>query len=148
MAWRRRYPYEAAWREFEEMLDDIESIFSAMAWGMEPGRLPIAGDDFRVDVFEHEDTVMVVADLPGVRKEEISVRLLDPGTLRISARRRMEEGREEFFIRERGSGTMSRVVRLPAPVTEEGAITSFKNGVLELTLKKAAPEEEAGIPIQ
>lgn len=93
-----------------------------------------------VDVVEHEDDVVVVADLPGVDREGISVRLLDPRTLRVAARR--EEAKEEreagYHVRERRFGAISRTVSLPTDVRDEEATATFKNGVLEVRLKKVA----------
>jgi HSP20 family protein len=43
---------------------------------------------------------------------------------------------------------MDRMVRLPADVTEEGAAATFKNGVLEVRLKKTAAETKKKIPIE
>jgi HSP20 family protein len=113
------------------------------------GRIVPAVRDFRVDVRDHEDEVIVVADLPGVEKENVSVRLIDPQHLEIMSVRRgeTEEEARDFFMRERVYGQMSRTVMLPAEVIEEGAAASFKNGVLEVRLKKAPVETGTTIPI-
>ncbi|WP_054848612.1 Hsp20 family protein [Methanoculleus chikugoensis] len=71
----------------------------------------------------------------------ISVRLLDARTLRIAARR--EEAKEEreagYHVRERRFGAISRTVSLPpTDVRDEEANATFKNGVLEVRLKKVA----------
>ncbi|KDE56486.1 Hsp20/alpha crystallin family protein [Methanoculleus sp. MH98A] len=94
--------------------------------------------DFRVDILEHGDEVIVVAELPGAKEDEIRINLLNPQTLRITARRAgpVEEEQETYYIHERGEGTLSRMIRLPASVTAEDAGTGFKNGVLEVRLKK------------
>ncbi|ABN57948.1 MULTISPECIES: Hsp20/alpha crystallin family protein [Methanoculleus] len=94
--------------------------------------------DFRVDILDHGDEVIVVAELPGAEEDEIRINLPNPQTLRITARRAgpVEEEPETYYIHERGDATLSRMIRLPASVTEEGAETGFKNGVLEVRLKK------------
>ena len=94
--------------------------------------------DFRADILDHEDEVIVVAELPGAEEGAIRISLLNPHTLRITARRAgpVQEGAGAYSIRERGNGIMSRLIRLPASVTGEGAKTRFKNGVLELRLTK------------
>ncbi|KLK88296.1 heat-shock protein Hsp20 [Methanoculleus sediminis] len=109
--------------------------------------------DFRVDILDHGDEVIVVAELPGAEEDEIRINLLNPQTLRITARRAgpVEEGPETYYIHERGDGTLSRMIRLPASVVEEGAGAGFKNGVLEVRLKKmGAPSGPGGkkIPIE
>ncbi|WP_292517338.1 Hsp20/alpha crystallin family protein [Methanoculleus sp.] len=94
--------------------------------------------DFRVDILDHKTEVIVVAELPGAEEDAIRINLLNPQTLRITARRAgpAEEGPTGYYIRERGNGIMSRLIRLPASVTDEAAGTSFKNGVLEVRLQK------------
>ncbi|MCK9297966.1 Hsp20/alpha crystallin family protein [Methanoculleus sp. YWC-01] len=94
--------------------------------------------DFRVDILDHGDEVIVVAELPGAEEDAIRVSLLNPHTLRITARRAVpaEEAPGAYYIHERGDGILSRLIRLPASVTGESAATRFKNGVLELRLKK------------
>jgi HSP20 family protein len=51
-------------------------------------------------------------------------------------------------MRERVSGSMSRIVALPAEVTEDNAKASFKNGVLEVILKKSSPSRKSRIMIE
>jgi HSP20 family protein len=103
----------------------------------------IRGAEMLVDLREIEDEVVVVADLPGVKSKDITVRLITPGTLRITARREeaMEETREDYIIRERRFGEMARTVNLPADVSDEGATATFRNGVLVVRLPKL-PEEQ------
>jgi HSP20 family protein len=93
---------------------------------------------------------MVVADLPGVDKEDISISLLNPNTLEIACERRSdkEEKDEGYYVRERMYGSMSRTVALPHDVTEKGASATFKNGVLEIRLKKSKEERGSRIKIE
>jgi HSP20 family protein len=91
------------------------------------------GGGFRVDVRDHEEDVIVAADLPGAGKETVARELLNPRGLEISCERTSEneERREEYYMRERVSGSMSRIVALPADVTEDSAKAGFRNGVPE-----------------
>ncbi len=109
--------------------------------------MPAIRGEMPVDLRELEDEVVVVADLPGLKSSDVTVRLLSPGTLRITARREgaAEEAREGYVIRERMFGELSRTVNLHADVTDEGASATFKNGVLAVRLKKI-PEAQ-GIEI-
>ena len=118
--------------------------------GIADRMLPAIRGEFRVDVRELEDEVIVVADLPGVEKEDVTVSLINPITLEISSEKKLEseEKEKEFFVRERFSGSMKRMVILPREVTEERAKASFKNGVLEIRLKKAAQERGTRISIE
>ena len=157
MAWRRD-PFESIWREMDEMRADLDQVFHQAsaggrllpAGGMSDRMLPAIRGEFRVDVREHDGEVLVIADLPGVDKETVSLNLMNPRALEISCERTQEneEEREGYYMRERISGSMSRVVALPANVTEDGAMASFENSVLEVTLKKALLPKKSRIMIE
>ena len=112
--------------------------------------MPAMSGGVRVDVREDLDDVVVVADLPGVERENIAIRLLSPTRLRISGARCSEtvdavEG-GQVMRRERTCGRMDRVVPLPSNVTAECAATSFENGVLRICLRKS--ELGVRIPVE
>jgi len=87
---------------------------------------------------------------PGREKEDISLQLVNPRDLEIACRHKgeTEEKTEGYYIRERVSGSMSRVVTLPADVTEDDAKASFKNGILEVRLKKRTMPQKSRIVIE
>ncbi|MEN6443703.1 MAG: Hsp20/alpha crystallin family protein [Methanoregula sp.] len=157
MAWRR-YPFESVWQEIEEMRAEMENIFHQVqtggrllpAGGVSDRMLPAIRGEFRVDVREHDDEVIIVADLPGIDKENISLRLLNPRTLEISCERKgeKEEKSEGYYMRERVSGFMARRVMVPADVSEADSAASFKNGVLEVHLKKTKIDPKSRIEIE
>jgi len=161
MAWRRKYVFGPLWHEFDDFMAEMETQFNEMLEELAttkalPGKdvrarmLPALRGELRVDVKEHDDEVIVAADLPGVEKEDVSIEVLDPRTLRIAFSRQAEtkEEGEGYYVRERTYGTMDRVVKLPTDVTDEGAGATFRNGVLEVRLKKTAPETGKKISIE
>lgn len=142
------------WQQFDDLINEMENRFRG---GLGPGglgdrMLPAVRGEFRVDVREDADEVLVVADLPGVDRENITARLLSPTELEISSERRSERseaGEQGQFVRqERTYGYMTRVVPLPHEVTAENARASFTNGVLELRLTKTTVERGERIPIE
>ncbi|KUK62548.1 MAG: Heat shock protein Hsp20 [Methanoculleus marisnigri] len=151
MAWRRSS--SEFWSEFDEMLGSMQKQFGEvmerLSGAAQQVPLPGGGTGAVVDVMEHDADVVVVADLPGVETQGISVRLIDPRTLRITARR--EEMKEEeqagYHVRERRVGAISRTVSLPTDVRGEEAHATFKNGVLEVRLKKVAEARGKEIPV-
>ncbi len=158
MAWRGP-PYGFR-RQFDEIMSDMQRRFDEMMtglgeFGQQAGRqagrmLPaLRGAEMHVDVREHGDEVMVIADLPGVERGTISIRLLDPRTLHLATRleRTVEQEEEGYYMRERTYGAMSRTIFLPAEVTEQGAQATFKNGVLEVRLKKTPEARGKAIPV-
>jgi HSP20 family molecular chaperone IbpA len=96
----------------------------------------------RVDILDLGNALQVVADMPGVRKEDIELNL-KPERVEISAESSTETERkeEDYTYRERGYASYRRVIDLPADVLPDKAEASFKNGVLEVNLPKKEPTE-------
>ncbi len=150
MAWRR--PSGEIRGEFDRVIGDMQKQFSDVMGQLAGAaqQVPmLGGTGTVVDVVEREDEIIVVADLPGVDREEITVRLLDARTIRITARREEEKEEHEvgYHMRERRYGAISRTVTLPTDVLEEEAAATFKNGVLEVRMKKVAEEHGKEIRI-
>ena len=103
-----------------------------------------------MDVQEHDDEVIVIADLPGIEKDAVSIRLVNPHALEISCERKgqNEEKSKGYYMRERMYGAMQRIVLLPAEVSQDNAKASFKNGVLEVHLKRTAAAPASKIEIE
>ncbi len=101
----------------------------------EAGRPKIAEErEPLVDVLEDENTVTVVAEVPGVNKEDIDIRIRD-NTLIISA----QSGDRKYY----------KEIQLPAKVKPETAKATYKNGVLEVRLEKERRgKKEEGIKIK
>jgi len=143
----------------EDMRSDLENILSQtypagskllLPGGVADRMLPAIRGVFRVDVREHGDEVIIVADLPGVEKENVSLQLLNPRALEIACERKdeKEETSEGYFMRERIAGSLRRVVAMPADVTDEDSSASFKNGVLEVHLRKTRTASNPRIRIE
>jgi len=93
-----------------------------------------------LDVWETENEIVYALDLPGIPEDKVSVEL-DEGALTISAERErtQEESDERFYRFERRFGTFSRTFGVPQGVTESDITADFKDGVLEVHVKK--PEQ-------
>ena len=93
-----------------------------------------------LDVWETENEIVYALDVPGIPEDKISVEL-DDGALTISAEReRTEEQSDDRFYRyERRFGTFSRTFAVPQGVTESDVSADYKDGVLEVHVKK--PEQ-------
>ena len=93
-----------------------------------------------LDVWETESELVYAFDLPGVSEDKISIELED-GALSVSAEReRAEElGDESLYRFERRFGTFARTIGLPQGVSDDQIHADYKNGVLEVHVKK--PEQ-------
>ena len=96
---------------------------------------------FRTDITEKDGKYILEADLPGFKKEDISVDI-DKDCLTISAEHKSEENEEDansYIRRERSYGSYSRCFNVKGIDTE--AITAaYNDGVLTLTMPKKEPE--------
>ena len=90
-----------------------------------------------MDVWETDGEIVYAFDLPGIPEDKISVEFED-GVLTVSAEReRSQEVSDERFYRyERRFGTFSRTIGLPQGVSDESISAEFKDGVLEVHVKK------------
>ncbi len=97
---------------------------------------------FRIDVSEQNGAYQILADLPGVKKEDIRISV-DGDVVSISAETRNEKESKEgqrLVRSERYFGKYSRSFRLGQDLDEAAAQAKYADGVLELVLpKKAAP---------
>ncbi len=113
------------------MMDRIDRIFGFAAPFGWLGR-PFWPE---VELLERNGQLVVRADLPGIRSEDVRVRM-DEGILRIEGRRRHEtESREGGMFRsERGYGFFQRNIELPGGVDPDTVHARFEGGVLEVTM--------------
>lgn len=105
----------------------------------------------RLDVTENADSYSVKADIPGVKKEDISVRV-EGNVVQIDAESRSEKetkGEGDKVLRsERHYGTISRSFSLGQDVDAAKVQAKYADGVLNLTLPKKAPANTSRIAIQ
>jgi HSP20 family protein len=94
-----------------------------------------------VDVWETETELVYAFDLPGIPEDKIAVEFED-GALTVSGERerRQEVENDRFYRFERRFGSFSRIIGLPQDVTEENVSAEYKDGVLEIHVRK--PEEK------
>ncbi len=98
-----------------------------------------------VDVIDEGDKIRVVAEIPGVSKENLDVRVFeDSVVIRAERKAEMDERSGNYYVRERSYSTYYRTVALPAPVIPEKAEATYRNGVLEIVLPKRVPESKEG----
>lgn len=140
--WRPRWgirPWEP-FRELGEMTRQFEDIlgrpFLPMVWRRLPTEMGWAP---AIEVFEKEDKYVVKAELPGMKEDDIDVSVVGD-TLTIKGERKAEtEVKEEnYYCCERSYGSFFRSIALPSTVDAKKIAASYENGVLEVSLPKAA----------
>ena len=129
----------------ENLFDD----FFGDPFGMMPrGRDPLYGKHarnlMRTDVRETEDTYELDVDLPGFKKDEVTVDLQD-GYLTISAAKALDKDESDqkgkFLRQERYSGSMSRSFYVGDDVESADISAKYEDGILKISVPKAAQKE-------
>lgn len=129
-------PFRALQRfadEMDRMFDDfgLGRRWNAPLW-QETGAGAWAPE---IDVFHKNNELTIRADLPGMKKDEVSVDITDDAiTIQGERKREREEEREGFYRSERSYGSFCRVVPLPEGAITEQAKANFRDGVLEITM--------------
>jgi HSP20 family protein len=135
-----------------QMTAELDHVFNEPPWGSfrwpsfgMPALPEAAAWAPRVDVFEKDNRLITRVDLPGVKKEDVSVEVTD-GHLALSGERKREseEKKDNVYRTEREYGSFYRAVPLPDGVTLENVKATFADGVLEVSVPlPARPQVKA-----
>jgi len=97
----------------------------------------------QIDMFEKDGQLKIVADLPGMNKDDIQIEFRDGMLVLEGERHDVHENKGNGFTRtERHYGHFYRTIHLPEGVNPEEAKAQFKNGELEISLP--APTRPTG----
>lgn len=131
---------------FDQFNNELNRVFTS-------GRPAAGSGDARdwapaVDIREENDRFVLIADIPGVNRDDVEVTLED-GVLTLKGERRTEteETREGFHRKERVHGTFMRQFTLPDTVNPDSIQATVNDGVLEIGIPKQAKPEPRKISI-
>jgi len=148
--------------DIDDFADDIRRVFQALGRSFSPESL--AGEcSPPFDVYETDDTLEVVADLPGVNAASVHIvakgdglliagekaarRAGDPSGRSGPPRSESKGGESTFHLVERGYGRFARVVRLGRPCDAARARATIANGELRISIPKVDDRRGRRIPI-
>src|SRR5688500_2512980 len=123
---------------FNPLEDAFENMFRGIpVWLPNPETRAPAPTPFRMDVTENDKEYRVLAELPGVKKEEINI-TISGNQVAVSAEVKLEKdvNNGETLCAERYYGKIQRAFALGQEVDEATAEAKYNDGVLELTLPK------------
>jgi HSP20 family protein len=128
--------------------NDLDTLLELPFWaGSSRQSQLFSGWTPALDLYQNNDNIVAVVELPGMRKEDIEISLQD-GTLTISGERKEETGPENGATRtERFTGKFRRSVTLPTRVDASKVSANYKDGVLTVTLPKAEEAKPKQIQI-
>ncbi|WP_333784152.1 Hsp20/alpha crystallin family protein [Thermocrinis sp.] len=137
LVWRPFEELERIRREFDRFMEEffkeepVERLFAPA-----------------LDVYETDTEVVVKAELPGVKKEDVEVLVRDNNLIiRGEKKEEREEKTETVHRVERVYGKFERVIGLPTDVKLEGIKAEYKDGVLEIRFPKEKTSREKKIEI-
>lgn len=130
-------------RRTKRSLDTIDTVFDDFFYNIDRPLsqflLPKALQEYypRMDVSETNSNYSIEVDLPGIKKEDVDIKL-DNNILHIKGHQELDKERKDsnFYSRERFYGDFQRSVTLPSDVNSEQIDANFKDGVLTLTIPK------------
>lgn len=125
-------------RELRGLQDEMNRIFTSVA-PVSADREELFGGAWspRVDIFENKDSLVLEAELPGLKRDEFDLSF-ENNVLTLSGERKFEKKTDEdnYHRVERAYGSFTRSFTLPQTVTAEGAKAEFNNGILHVSLPK------------
>jgi len=142
--------YMSRWEPFRDMLSlraDMDRLFSSLFGGAPEERegfwAPV------VDIEEDNENILVRAEIPGMKKEDIKVSV-QGNMLTITGERKQEdEVKNKTFHRvERSYGRFSRMITLPTDVDSDKVKASYKDGILNITLPKPESIKPRNIDVE
>jgi len=138
--------YSSPFEEIKKLKTEMNRMFNSY-FGTETA-FPVSGVFPTVNVSEDEGNMYVRAELPGVESKDIDISL-EGGTLTIRGGRKTVPEKKEisYHRREREAGTFRRSISLPVRVDTEKVTAESKDGVLKITLPKAAEAKPKKIDI-
>lgn len=140
-------PFSMLRREMDRMFEDY-----GRSWQLPPAFS--AGNGFlspRVDIAETESGLELTAELPGIAEKDIHVEIED-GVLTLraehSAERTEDDEKRKYHLVERSRGSYLRRFQLPYKAEEDKVEARFDNGVLKVTIPRAAAQGNGGRKIE
>jgi len=128
--------------------EEIDRLFELPLSELSRSTQLLSGWTPSLDVYEDKDNVVVKAEIPGMRKEDIEVSLHD-GCLSFFGERVQEAKHKdaEVYRAERFVGKFQRTVTLPSPVAADKVKASYKDGILTITLPKTEESKPKQIDV-
>jgi HSP20 family protein len=145
----RPEPWVSPFDRLTSLRDEINRLFNVPYGDFARETEFFTGWSPALDVYEDKDNLIVKAELPGMKKEQIELSLHE-NTLTIAGERKSEraESEEEVSRSERFFGRFQRTVTLPKPVEANNVNARYKDGILTITLAKTEESKPRQIEVK
>lgn len=135
--------------EFDKLYHDVNKAFRSSAFTNKEDEDRRETFVPAVDIYENDERTELHVEVPGIKKEEIDVKV-DNGVLTIKGERKLEkeEKQDKHYRLERSFGMFERSFTLPDYVDAEKIEGKYENGILLLTLPKVPRAKPKKIDIK
>lgn len=135
-------------REMEERMQGLERHFESLFPGIWNRPMHLGFPEWaqigsmelkmpKVDIVDRDTDVMVRAEIPGVKKEDLDVSVTDSAiTIKGATSEEKKEEKGDYYRSETYKGSFSRTLTLPGEVDGSKAKSTFKDGILEVIVPK------------
>ena len=136
-------------RELRSLQDEVNRLFSSSFDRRGESGMMRGAWNPSVDIFENKDQIVLEAELPGMKPEDVNISV-ENNVLTIHGERKFEKKDENdnFHRVERSYGSFTRSFTLPPTVSSENVEATFDNGVLRLALAKREEAKPRRIEIR
>jgi HSP20 family protein len=142
------HPFYSLQRQMNSLFDDFFSGFDVAPRGLAAG---FGAFSPSIDVKESDKDFSIRAELPGVEEKDIEVTVTHDGvTIKGEKKEEKEDKGKNYYYMERSYGSFNRTIPLSVETEADKASASFKNGVLNIIVPKAASAKAKGtkVPIK
>jgi HSP20 family protein len=136
-------------RDLRSLQDEVNRLFSSSLGRGGDNDMMRGAWSPSVDIFENKDSIVLEAELPGMKPEDVHISI-ENNVLTLHGERKFEKKDEgdNFHRVERSYGSFTRSFTLPPTVSSENAEATFENGVLHLTMAKREEAKPRRIEIK
>ncbi|WP_457625710.1 Hsp20/alpha crystallin family protein [Persephonella sp.] len=148
---RRNLP-TFVWNPFRELArieQELNKVFNELVPTPKSEVAEITTWNPRVDIYEKDNKLIIEAEIPGAKKEDVEVKIKDNAVvIRGEVKKEEEEKEKTYYRSERFYGVFERVIPLPVEVKTEEAKATFENGILKIEIPKVSEEKEVKIEVK
>ncbi len=155
----RRLMPRSPFLNLDQMEKEMEEMFGSWWWrypdrfgfGWPRRRWTMEAHEFLkplIDIYEEKDDLVIKAEVPGIKKDEIEIKLVDH-CLKIKGQKKRDHESKEggYYWSERAFGTFERSIDIPLEIVSEKISASFCDGVLEVRLPKTGASRHKELKI-
>jgi HSP20 family protein len=133
--------------DVSKTLEEMDRVFAGIGRPLGLRSVP-RGTFPAINVYEQGDAVVVTAEVPGVKPDELELTVLGDSVALKGERREELSNNTRLYRRERAGGAFSRTVTLPASIDPDSVRAEYRDGILRIHMAKAEQAKARKIEIK